>query len=77
MAALTVDQDLCIGCGLCVEICPLVFEMRENKAWIITPKLLEINEKLAVVKDPGACDSCDCILVVDSCPVAAILLERE
>jgi ferredoxin len=77
MAALKVDADLCIGCGLCVEICPLAFEMRENKAWIISPKFLELKEKLAVVKNPNACDSCDCVLVVDSCPVAAIILEKS
>jgi ferredoxin len=77
MAILIVDPDLCIGCGLCVEICPLVFEMKENKAWIIAPKLLTLKEKHAVVKDPQACDSCDCVLVIDSCPVAAITLEKK
>jgi ferredoxin len=77
MAVLNVDSDLCIGCALCVEICPQVFEMKENKAWIITPKLLELKEKLAVVKNPRACDTCDCDLVIDSCPVAAISLEKN
>ena len=77
MAALKVDHDLCIGCGLCVEICPLVFEIKENMAWIIAPKILEIREKVAIVKNPNNCDSCDCVLVIDSCPVAAISLERN
>jgi ferredoxin len=77
MAALKVDPDLCIGCGLCVEICPRVFELKENKAWIISPKLLEVNEKLAVVKNPHDCDTCDCVLVVDSCPTAAISLDQN
>jgi ferredoxin len=25
-----VDPDLCIGCGVCEEACPEVFEMRED-----------------------------------------------
>jgi ferredoxin len=76
MATLKVDPDLCIGCGLCMEICPLVFEIIENKAWIITPKLITITEKTAIVRNPTDCDSCDCVLVIDTCPVAAIILEK-
>ena len=26
-----VDPDLCIGCGLCAEICPDVFEMNDEE----------------------------------------------
>lgn len=26
----TVDKDLCIGCSLCAEICPEVFEMADD-----------------------------------------------
>ncbi len=77
MAALKVNLDLCIGCGLCVEICPDVFEIRENKARHIVPKLLKINEKQAIIKNTNPCDTCDCILVVDSCPVAAIIIEKS
>jgi ferredoxin len=25
-----VDKDLCIGCGLCVDVCPEVFEMNAD-----------------------------------------------
>jgi ferredoxin len=77
MAVLKVDADLCVGCGLCAELCPLVFEMRESKAWIIARKIPVIHETLAVVKSPNACDSCDCILSIDSCPVAAISLVKD
>lgn len=72
MSKLKVDSDLCIGCGLCAEICPLVFEIRENKAWIISPKIILLDEKVAIVKNPDDCVKCDCILAIDSCPVAAI-----
>jgi len=57
MATPIVDMDLCIGCGLCSELCPKVFELRDDKAW---------------VTNPNACDTCDCQQAVDSCPVIAI-----
>jgi ferredoxin len=60
MATPKVDMDLCIGCGLCSELCPKVFELRDDKAWVINDK---------------ACDTCDCQQAVDSCPVTAISLE--
>jgi ferredoxin len=60
MATPVVNIDLCIGCGLCSELCPKVFELKDDKAW---------------VKDAKGCDSCDCPQAVDSCPVQAITLE--
>jgi len=27
-----VDKDLCVGCGLCCDVCSEVFEMQENVA---------------------------------------------
>ncbi|HUJ17244.1 MAG TPA: ferredoxin [Nitrospirota bacterium] len=60
MAVPKVDTDTCIGCGLCSELCPKVFELRDDKAWVV---------------NPGACSTCDCQQAVDSCPVTAISLE--
>lgn len=60
MATPTVNQETCIGCGLCAELCPKVFELRDDKAW---------------VTDHKACNTCDCQQAVDSCPVQAITLE--
>ncbi len=28
----SVDPDKCIGCGLCAETCPAVFELTDDKA---------------------------------------------
>jgi len=60
MATPKVDMDTCIGCGLCTELCPKVFELRDDKAWVI---------------NGNACDTCDCQQAVDSCPVTAISME--
>lgn len=56
-----VDFDLCIGCGSCVEICPEVFELQDEKA---------------VVKGPDKCDTCDCEEAANVCPVEAITFEE-
>lgn len=55
-----IDFDLCVGCGACVEVCPEVYEMREEKAWVI---------------GPDKCDTCDCQQTVDVCPSQAITLQ--
>lgn len=58
----TVDHELCIGCGICADLCPKVFEIRDEKSWVI---------------DPDNCSTCDCQEAVDSCPVEAIEFEEE
>ncbi|MBD3426459.1 MAG: ferredoxin [Candidatus Omnitrophica bacterium] len=54
-----IDQDKCIGCGLCPQIAPEVYEMKGDKAVTI---LDEIPEDKAEAAQNGA----------DQCPVAAI-----
>ena len=58
MANLTVDKDLCVGCGLCSQVCSDVFEMTAD-------------DKAGVIDDADL--SADCVQdAIDQCPVAAI-----
>lgn len=57
-----VDAELCTGCGLCADMCPDVFEMKDDKA--------------AVTSNPVPADSEDCCKeAAESCPVEAISVE--
>lgn len=59
-----VDQDLCIGCGLCADLCPEVFEMDDDdKAKTITDEVPEEAEEA-------------CRDAAEQCPVEAIKIEE-
>jgi ferredoxin len=59
----TVDEETCIGCGLCEETCPEVFEINDDKVRV---KVDEVPEE--VVKT--------CKEAVENCPVEAIEVEE-
>lgn len=61
---LIIDEELCIGCGTCSDLCPDVFELNET------------IEK-AYVKNQQACSQCDCEEAINSCPVGAIFWKEE
>jgi len=60
-----IDESLCIGDGICVDICPEVFEMRDdNLAHVINedprPELhVQVNE------------------AADACPTSAIAVHED
>lgn len=53
---------LCVGCEVCVSLCPEVFEMADDGK--------------AHVKNPDACDTCDREGAVNICPTEAISWEE-
>ena len=60
MAKVTVDENACVGCGLCVTACPNVFEMSDDG--------------IAKVK-ANECADCDVSDAVEQCPVNCIVVE--
>lgn len=57
----TVDQDLCIGCGICAQICDSVFKMDDDVATVTVDTV------------PADAES-TCREAAESCPVEAIVL---
>ncbi len=57
-----VDADICIGCGLCVNMAPEVFEMEDDKAVAISEVVAEDQEEVAKK-------------MAEDCPVSAINVE--
>lgn len=56
-----VDEATCEGCGSCVEVCPEVFEVKDD-------------EKAHVI-GPDKCNTCNCQEAADLCPTQAITFE--
>ena len=59
----TVDEEICIGCGLCTEDCPEAFEMNDDKARV---KVDEVPQDLLET----------CKEAAENCPVEAIQMEE-
>lgn len=57
-----IDEDACIGCGACVDICPEVFEMDGDVAVVKVADILEEYDEKAEE-------------AADSCPTEAIELD--
>ncbi len=57
MSKVTIDVSTCVGCGLCEQSCPEVFEVQ--------------GDGVAHVK-VHVCASCNLQEIADSCPVNSI-----
>ncbi len=59
-----IDEDECIACGTCVELCPDIFQMKE-----------EIEKAVVILPEGGPKE---CIEeAIESCPVSCIHWEEE
>ncbi len=58
-----VDQDACVGCGVCIDICPEVFQWEDDKAVAYTNPIPKEMQDV-------------CREAADSCPSEAISLEE-
>jgi ferredoxin len=58
--ALSIEQDTCIGCGVCASMLETVFEMNDD-------------EGIAVVKDAGSASEDEIQEAIDACPVGCIV----
>lgn len=57
-----VDENACVGCGLCVDVCPKVFDLKDGVA--------------KVVGKPGTKDEdASCREAASKCPVEAITVD--
>ncbi|MDR1013943.1 MAG: 4Fe-4S binding protein [Coriobacteriales bacterium] len=54
--AVSIDSDICTGCGTCVDSCPL--------------ELIEMCDAIATLNDPDSCIECGSC--VDACAFSAI-----
>lgn len=59
-----VDDEACVGCGLCVHICPEIFEMEYEHALAISPDVPSRMEDV-------------CKQAADDCPSSAIIITDD
>ena len=57
-----IDEETCIGCGQCEEVCPDVFKLEDEKAVVILDEI-----------PPDLKDCCQ--EAEEICPVSAITIE--
>ena len=60
MAKITIDENACVGCGLCVNMCETVFELGDDNI-----AKVKVNE----------CADCNLHDIASQCPVNCITVE--
>jgi Fe-S-cluster-containing dehydrogenase component len=76
---LIVDENKCVGCQMCVQICASLSESKEgytaNK--VFNPAKSKIRIETEPLQDPKAyvCKQCEEPKCVDACPTGALKLE--
>lgn len=60
----SVDADLCAGCGVCVDVCPEVFEMNDEDVAVVLVEIVPEEHEEA------------CQDAADQCPSEAIVIEE-
>ena len=68
MVRITINEELCKGCGLCVRACP-------KKIIALSGKLNAKGYHPAAVTDVGACTAC--ASCGRTCPDVAIRIEKD
>lgn len=60
---LLIDENLCLGCCVCIAVCPS------------KPKVITLKNGIAKVVNPEACIKCN--VCIEYCPVGAIKLLKN
>jgi len=63
MAKVSVDGNLCVGCGICIQSCSDVFKMGDEGV-------------AEVIEESIGSTSCDLNDIASQCPVDAIIVEE-
>ncbi|MDW3221115.1 MAG: ferredoxin [Acidimicrobiales bacterium] len=85
-----IDQDLCTGDGICSEICPDVFEARDDGLWVVKEEAAHFDKRIVfdgesgeghgpdmaagVARVPDALIG-DAVEAAEECPGECIMLE--
>ena len=64
MKKVRIDEDLCVGDSICVDIAPDVFEMGDDDLAHVKPGMVNSGDRDDVTQ------------AVDECPAAAIIIEE-
>jgi ferredoxin len=60
---LSIDEDLCTGCGICEEMCPEVFQLDD--------------EGVSHIISDDECEEHDVYEIAEECPSESIIIKEE